>query len=806
LAFRNVILHLALFIPWEKFLNLDCHNLVSTWHKLLSTLKPRLQFYAKNISLLRKSVDDAKADIKLWNQAQEDTEILSGFQETYNSGELQDENNSTAAIDSTTLYVFRDYLLSLIEDQANPYTIQRISSLSQLLDSGQDECIEISENEDKFRDGRFYNILQADSLYSSGIATYTKVQIGTIAKSQKRSDQRILDKISGRQDIDQGADLATAIKHFGPNSSFELRIDSQMSLLDIAIAMSKAWTLNKLQSLALIQPFEFLENISETNHRQFFMYLGGAGGTGKSRVLDAIRDVFKAKNSEHQILITASSGSAAAKIQGITIHSALSISRNDTGSSTKQKLNQSGRDETSQPQFISEKRLQDTEMWSRRLILVIDEISMISGVLLYDIDQKCRKLGNQNMPFGGIRVVLFTGDFYQFPPVNGISLLKVVKVIEDWNPEQRFLDIERTSTAWKHMAGYKLFQQFTNVIILKTQVRASSCSILRGVLSRLRSGHQTVLDYHLLKAKRVSEKNIDLTNGLRTLTCTNRTKTIFNVEATIQWAEKNNTHISIFISKHEWLRDGQKLQPTEALIEQALSIHDSSKVKVPPYFIYTPGIPVMTTENEHIGLKLVNGAEFKAIGVIPDVLYPGVAVTKQVTIHFGPPAAILVMSKDIKDIKIDGLPPSVLLLTPKTTSLPEIPQSIVCKRTGVKCTAAFAMTDYKAQGKSFPLTLLDLTSAKGKLHTTSTESAKTVPFETLYVQLSRATSWNGIHIQQLLSEESFLKCKIGDEIERGLSRLERLADQSVERFQRRCTNHTSENLKQWLHLWEQLID
>ena len=58
-------------------------------------------------------------------------------------------------------------------------------------------------------------------------------------------------------------------------------------------------------------------------------------------------------------------------------------------------------------------------------MLIINEISIISSVTLSKINKKCRDLGEKQQPFKGIPVVIFTSNFYQFPPVIGMSLLKL---------------------------------------------------------------------------------------------------------------------------------------------------------------------------------------------------------------------------------------------------------------------------------------------------------------------------------------------------------------------------------------------
>ena len=49
--------------------------------------------------------------------------------------------------------------------------------------------------------------------------------------------------------------------------------------------------------------------------------------------------------------------------------------------------------------------------------LFIDEISMISDIILRQADVVCRAARKSKRPFGGIQVIL-SGDFLQLPPVH----------------------------------------------------------------------------------------------------------------------------------------------------------------------------------------------------------------------------------------------------------------------------------------------------------------------------------------------------------------------------------------------------
>jgi len=54
-------------------------------------------------------------------------------------------------------------------------------------------------------------------------------------------------------------------------------------------------------------------------------------------------------------------------------------------------------------------------------------------------------------------------------------------------------------------------------------------------------------------------------------------------------------------------------------IYKVLLILDTSKIIVPLFYIHVPRTLVITTINKRVGLKYVNGAKFKSVGVILDL-------------------------------------------------------------------------------------------------------------------------------------------------------------------------------------------
>ncbi|KAH9847118.1 hypothetical protein C2E23DRAFT_688555, partial [Lenzites betulinus] len=61
------------------------------------------------------------------------------------------------------------------------------------------------------------------------------------------------------------------------------------------------------------------------------MYLGGFGGTGKSRVIHALTDFFEKRNEARRLRLASYTGIAAKNISGVTLHSALALDQRKSG-------------------------------------------------------------------------------------------------------------------------------------------------------------------------------------------------------------------------------------------------------------------------------------------------------------------------------------------------------------------------------------------------------------------------------------------------------------------------------------------
>lgn len=142
------------------------------------------------------------------------------------------------------------------------------------------------------------------------------------------------------------------------------------------------------------------------------IFLTGAAGTGKSKVVEIIRrDIGALRN----VAVTATTGVSALNIDGTTIHRYLGI---NLGNDTLEVLTD-----------MILKSPYKARAWRRVDILIIDEISMLDPELFDKLETIARIVRKNDKPFGGIQLVL-VGDFLQLPVV---GTDKFCFEAESWN-------------------------------------------------------------------------------------------------------------------------------------------------------------------------------------------------------------------------------------------------------------------------------------------------------------------------------------------------------------------------------------
>ncbi|PRP89664.1 DNA repair and recombination protein [Planoprotostelium fungivorum] len=127
------------------------------------------------------------------------------------------------------------------------------------------------------------------------------------------------------------------------------------------------------------------------------IFFTGSAGTGKTFLLRKIRNGLEQRGKK--VAVTAPTGIAAVNVGGVTIH------------------RWSGIGVSPSVDVQSKAAWRNKQLWRDTDVLIIDEISMVSGRLFDLLEGLGQKIRGVSSPFGGIQLVL-CGDFLQLPPVN----------------------------------------------------------------------------------------------------------------------------------------------------------------------------------------------------------------------------------------------------------------------------------------------------------------------------------------------------------------------------------------------------
>ena len=154
-------------------------------------------------------------------------------------------------------------------------------------------------------------------------------------------------------------------------------------------------------SMVARSPADQFRDLADTGRNVF---LTGPAGSGKSH---NVRDYLKRHPDTH---VTASTGVAALNVGGMTVHrwSGMLL-----GPAPGQDFEQYFAGLARKPQPNVRAAFNRVRRCER---LVIDEISMLAGRAFGYLDFHCRRVRDDDRPFGGIQVI-GTGDFLQLPPV-----------------------------------------------------------------------------------------------------------------------------------------------------------------------------------------------------------------------------------------------------------------------------------------------------------------------------------------------------------------------------------------------------
>jgi ATP-dependent exoDNAse (exonuclease V) alpha subunit len=613
---------------------------------------------------------------------------------------------------------------SLAELKANQYSKRELEFAFMAIEIAK-QCKIFEENSSNW-----------DAVRSEGVSKSSQEEVARLTAwkdSMKKEVERQNSRCDSRPDcLDQEPSVEPLMisnnNQSGARNSFNLGAEAPLHAADVE-------ELNKEQRRAFdIVTWHLDQTQKNGNPPPLRMILYGEGGTGKSKVIQTITEAFIEHNVKTMLVKAAFTGTAASLIEGKTTHSVANISVHGDKPIT---------DET---------RAKLQKFWGPIRYLIIDEYSMISKTFLSQLSRNISvgKQGSESrlddgMSFGGINVIL-CGDLHQFPPV---AKAPYEALYHPFKTSYEKIEVQ---------LGRKIYEEFSTVVVLKEQIRVTDIG-WRDFLRRLRAGQVTKEDVQMLKSlileqHQSAEAEQQNRNWIDAPLVTSRhaVRTRWNEEAARRACKINKEQLFVCTAQ-----DRIKGKPLTSPEEHALAARtnkkwDRRKSDLPEIVELAVGTKVMVTSNLQTDLDITNGARGEIVGIVHNEKEDPLA-SEAIHVLQNMPAYILIKLARTRMTALPGLPEGVIPVEPITVNIQitvkengkTVRRNV--QRTQFPITGAYACTDYRSQGQSMPIVLVDIQSPpEGPLSLFS-----------LYVMLSRSSGRSTIRLLRNFDEKIFLQ-------------------------------------------------
>ena len=216
------------------------------------------------------------------------------------------------------------------------------------------------------------------------------------------------------------------------------------------------------------------------------VFVTGGAGSGKSRLINSLytmmSEILKKEGDDPccpYIVLSSFTGAASANINGQTLHSLFGFKFGNSFLSMPDK-----------------QRAEKRNLFKHLKCVIVDEISMVSADLFYNLDLRLREITMVDEIMGGLAVFVF-GDLFQLRP-----------------PKARFVFEEPKNK--EHAVSYRLrnlWRQF-KVVQLEENHRQGEDKEYGDLLNRVRVGAHTEEDIELLKTRESPEDNPALNDAI----------------------------------------------------------------------------------------------------------------------------------------------------------------------------------------------------------------------------------------------------------------------------------------------------
>lgn len=495
--------------------------------------------------------------------------------------------------------------------------------------------------------------------------------------------------------------------------------------------MISEFTLNKEQSLA----FRIICNsASRESLPPLRLYIGGSGGTGKSRIIMAVREFFHRRGESRRLRLASYTGVAAHNVSGMTLHAALSLGQRN-GKSSRAKT-----------------RRELMATWEGVDFLFIDEISMVGCQLLLSVHQALTEAKCNPEPFGGINLVL-AGDFAQLPPVGQTKLFAKLNT--------GMVARGGTSSGQKNILGKLLWLQVDTVVLLHQQMRQSGPLNRNFVdlLERLRVGKCSDDDYSLLESRlaaNVKQHGDTTWTGVPILVGDNTSKDRLNEHGAEAFSGMTGVPLTWYDASDF---HGAQLVQDKQLLEAIESFHSGQTGQRLYRLPLAKGMPVILTQNYDVEGGVINGC----LGKLKYVRY-----TADENGRRRGRSCVIDCDTYTGDVLPHLTSHEIVALEDKVDIIfmhPHSRKKCTLKRFQLPVMPAFAMTVYKAQGLTFPRVVVDLEGCMN--------------LESAYVMLSRVKSLSGLMVLRPFSRKK-ITVRQSEDLRKELERLQALHWRTIE--------------------------
>ncbi|GJN66052.1 hypothetical protein PLICBS_000068 [Purpureocillium lilacinum] len=343
-----------MFVPWGRFLAEEELSINDTWTQARRSLNPRISCLVENVQLLRRSAEDARHEARQWAATAGDSGGASSIEaeglggdgeEAVSAYEPNDVGIATRLID-----VIRSAAGGRQITAGSPELRGAVGDLSRF----QQSALSCAEDLRATKVAESQGIrIASPGLRCVDATVPLQAQMRAIKSQQTCASRERVKMIQGVQcsaiagGTDRTAAAQSVLAGFGEDdvhltqsdatepalhahAGMDIRFGPSTSFVHAGRAIAARLTLNEKQAivfLILCRQLVLLRRTDRGDAAQLCQFVGGEGGTSKTRTIQAPVELFARKDLSGRLLITATSGTAAAPINGITIHSACGFSK-----------------------------------------------------------------------------------------------------------------------------------------------------------------------------------------------------------------------------------------------------------------------------------------------------------------------------------------------------------------------------------------------------------------------------------------------------------------------------------------------